>query len=133
MFLNTLEKLMNGRGLNKHSFSLQSGIPYKTIDNFWKKGYDNVKLGTLRKIADFFGVTLDFLIFGEEREVTPEQQLSVLFAKLNKTGKLKTLEYIEDLTENKKYTSVQPTISDDITNELTQDALMILSKQKQRW
>lgn len=64
MFLDNLEKLMNARNLNKHSFSQQSGIPYKTIDNFWKKGCDNVKLTTLKKIAEFFGVTLDYLIFG---------------------------------------------------------------------
>ena len=122
MFLSTLEKLMNERGLNKHSFSLQSGIPYKTIDNFWKKGYDNVKLGTLRKIAAFFGVSLDYLIWGEEREITPEQRLAILFAKLNEVGKLKALEYIEDLSENKKYTDTPPSISDDIINELKKEA-----------
>lgn len=121
MFLLTLEKLMNERGLNKHSFSLQSGIPYKTIDNFWKKGYDNVKLGTLRKIATFFGVSLDYLIWGEERKITPEQKLAIQFTKLNETGKVKALEYIEDLSENKKYTDTQPSISDDILDELTQE------------
>ncbi len=121
MFLLTLEKLMNERGLNKHSFSLQSGIPYKTIDNFWKKGYDNVKLGTLRKIAVFFGVSLDYLVWGEERKVTPEQKLAIQFTKLNETGKIKALEYIEDLSENKKYKDAQPSISDDILSELTQE------------
>ena len=121
MFLLTLEKLMNERGLNKHSFSLQSGIPYKTIDNFWKKGYDNVKLGTLRKIAAFFGVSLDYLVWGEEREVTPEQKLAIQFTKLNETGKIKALEYIGDLSENKKYTDTQPSISDDILDELRQE------------
>ena len=64
MFLENLEKLINENNLNKHSFSQQSGIPYKTIDNFWKKGYDNIKLSTLKKISIFFNVSLDFLIFG---------------------------------------------------------------------
>jgi len=64
MFLHNLEQLMNLHGLNKHSFSKLSGIPYKTIDNFWRKGCENIKLSTLRKISVFFGVTLDSLIFG---------------------------------------------------------------------
>ncbi len=121
MFLKTLEKLMKERGLNKHTFSLQSGIPYKTIDNFWKKGYNNVKLGTLRKIAAFFGVSLDFLIFGEEREITLEQKLTIAFSKLNDTGKAKAIEYIDDLAENKKYISDQHAISNDITKKLNQE------------
>lgn len=68
MFLENLEKLMANHNLNKHSFSLKSGIPYKTIDNFWKKGCDNVKLTTLKRIATFFNVSLDYLIFGSSAE-----------------------------------------------------------------
>ena len=131
MFLNVFNALLEQHGLNKRQFSIQSGIPYTTIDGFYKKGYENIRLGTLRKIATFFDVSLDFLVYGKEREITPAQQLAMMCAKLNDTGQAKAIEYIEDLTENEKYTTKQPTISDDITNELTQDAL-ILSKQKQR-
>lgn len=68
MFLSNLETLMKNHNLNKHSFSVQSGIPYKTIDNFWKKGCDNIKLTTLKRIAEFFNVSLDYLIFGSHIE-----------------------------------------------------------------
>lgn len=60
-FLEKLEMLMKYKGLNKRQLSEGSGIPYSTIDNFWKKGCDNIKLSTLQKLADYFGVTLDFL------------------------------------------------------------------------
>lgn len=83
MFLDNLERLIKARGLNNHSFSQQSGIPYMTIKNFWEKGCDNVKLTTLKKIADFFGVSLDYLIFGNEYlnaniNITKDEQNLVL-------------------------------------------------------
>lgn len=65
-FLDKLDWLMSEHGLNKRSFSLQSGIPYTTVDGFYKKGYENAKVSTLKKIAQYFNVSLDFLIFDEE-------------------------------------------------------------------
>ena len=60
-FLRKLDLLMAERDLNKREFSLQSGIPYMTIINFYKKGSENVKLSTLKKIASFFDVSLDYI------------------------------------------------------------------------
>lgn len=60
-FLEKLEMLMKQKQVNKRQLSIGSDIPYSTIDNLWKKGYDNIKLSTLKKLASFFGVTLDFL------------------------------------------------------------------------
>ena len=65
-FLDKLDWLMSEHGLNKRTFSLQSGIPYTTVDGFYKKGYENAKVSTLKKIASFFNVSLDFLIMDEE-------------------------------------------------------------------
>lgn len=114
MFLDNLTYLIEINGLNKNTFSKESGIPYKTIDNFWKKGCDNVKLSTLKKIAGFFNVSLDFLIFGDTAKIITEQacinlsndenNLITGYRKLNETGKAKVNEYVEDLTCNEKYT-----------------------------
>lgn len=60
-FLEKLEILMVNNNLNKRQLSIRSGIPYSTIDNLWKSGYDNIKLSTLKKLASYFSVTLDFL------------------------------------------------------------------------
>lgn len=65
-FLDKLDFLMESHGMNKNTFAQKSGIPYTTIDGFYKKGYDNVKLSTLRKIAETFNVTLDFLCDEDE-------------------------------------------------------------------
>lgn len=61
-FLEKLDTLMQEKKLNRHSLSKQCGIPYTTIDAFYKKGYENTKMSTLRKLAAFFDVTLDYLI-----------------------------------------------------------------------
>lgn len=120
MFLKNLEMLMNARGLNKHSFSQQSGIPYKTIDNFWKKGCDNVKLTTLKRIASFFGVTLDYLIFGNERSkgsvniTEHEQNLIIAYrAHPDMQPAVNKMLDLETTTSN--------TVENDIVQELKQD------------
>ncbi|MDR2655536.1 MAG: helix-turn-helix transcriptional regulator [Oscillospiraceae bacterium] len=64
-FLEKLDYLMKTHGLNRHSLSNACGVPYTTIDGFYKKGYANAKVPTLKKIASFFGVTLDYLIIDE--------------------------------------------------------------------
>lgn len=60
-FIDKLDKLMEERGLNKASLARESGIPYTTIDGFYKKGTDNVKLSTLRKLSSYFNCSLDYL------------------------------------------------------------------------
>lgn len=60
-FTEKLDVLMAEKGLNRREFSAQSGIPYMTIINFYEKGTDNVKLSTLKKIAVYFGVSLDYI------------------------------------------------------------------------
>lgn len=64
-FLEKLDFLMERYGLNKRSLSQKSNIPYTTIDGWYKKGYEGLKLTTLRKIADYFNTTLDYWILDE--------------------------------------------------------------------
>lgn len=60
-FTDKLDRLMSARGLSRMGLSKESGVPYMTIVNFYEKGSENVKLSTLRKLADFFNVSLDYL------------------------------------------------------------------------
>ena len=77
MFIENIEFLMKQKGINKRTLSAQSGIPYTTIVSFWTVGCDNAKLSTIRKLADYFGVTLDFLIRGKATVVTPSEEIIV--------------------------------------------------------
>lgn len=51
---------MERNNLNKSTLSKACDIPYTTIDGWYKKGYEGLKLTTLRKLAKFFGTSLDF-------------------------------------------------------------------------
>ena len=62
-FLERLEYLMKKHGIKNNSeLSKLSGVPYTTIDGFYKKGYDNVKLSTLRKLSACLDCSIDYLV-----------------------------------------------------------------------
>lgn len=76
MFLKILENLMNERGItNISQLSKLSGVPYMTLKNFWKQGYENIKLSTLRQLTGFFEVSLDYLIYGVDNQYNKNELL----------------------------------------------------------
>lgn len=65
-FLEKLEKLMNEHNLNKSTLSKSCGIPYTTIDGWYKKGFEDMRLSTLKKLAAYFNTTLDFWAYDND-------------------------------------------------------------------
>jgi len=61
-FTEKLDKLMAEKRITKAILSREADIPYTTIDGFYKKGCDNIKLSTLRKLAAYFNCSLDYLV-----------------------------------------------------------------------
>lgn len=59
-FLEKLNYLMKESGLNKSSLAKACDIPYTTIDGWYKRGYEGLKLPTLRKLSDYFNLSLDY-------------------------------------------------------------------------
>lgn len=56
-----LDILMKEKNINKAELARESGVPYTTIDGFYKKGSENAKLSTLKKLCAYFNCSLDFL------------------------------------------------------------------------
>ena len=67
-----LRQLMQTKGLNQRQLSIAANIPYTTLDGICKKNCDNVKLTTLIKLADYFEISLDYLV-GREDQLTIEE------------------------------------------------------------
>ena len=67
-FLEKLDLLMERDHLNRRALSRKAGIPYNTIDNWYKRGYEGLKLSTAGKLAEFFGTTTDFFLREELRD-----------------------------------------------------------------
>ena len=67
-FTDKLDMLMKRQGITRGGLSDKTGIPYNTIIGFYTKGYYNIKLSNLRRIAAFFDVPLDILA-DDERDL----------------------------------------------------------------
>lgn len=62
------EKLCRERGVSVYRVCEETGIKTSAM-SAWKKGKYNFKQEKLQLIADFFGVSVDYLRTGEEPEV----------------------------------------------------------------
>lgn len=124
-FLQKLDFMMERYSLNKRTLSQNSGIPYTTIDGWYKKGYEGMKISTLRTLSGYFNTVLDFWIqdditdpsYGKNallEKNTPlysseaEEQLIALNRKLNTEGQEKLLDYADDLVASGKYIKSNP-------------------------
>lgn len=61
------EKLMKEKGVTAYRVSKDTGVPRATLSE-WKKGRYTPKLDKLQLIADYFGVTVGYLMTGEKPE-----------------------------------------------------------------
>ena len=56
-----LDMLMSRSGLTRGSLAKAADIPYTTVVGLYDKGYDNVKLSTLKKLAAALDTTIEYL------------------------------------------------------------------------
>ena len=61
------ENLCNKNNVTPYRVCKETGLTTATISN-WKAGRNTPKQDKLQKIADYFGVTLEYLMTGEEKE-----------------------------------------------------------------
>ncbi len=66
--LTKLDKLMREKRINKAQLSRDTGIPYTTISSLYHKGYENIRLSTLQKLADYFECSLDYIVDMQDRQ-----------------------------------------------------------------
>lgn len=85
-------KLLQIRNTTAYQVCKATGIASSTISD-WKNGKSTPKQDKLKKIADYFGVTLDYLMTGEESE-TPK-----LESEVNTVVRIKALRKEKGLTQ----------------------------------
>lgn len=61
------ERLLEERRITATDVSRETGIP-RSIFTDWKKGRSKPKADKLQKIADYFGVSIEYLTTGEQPE-----------------------------------------------------------------
>lgn len=60
-------KLLQTYGVTPYKVSKETGVSQSTLSD-WKLGKITPKSDTMKKIADYFGVTVDYLMTGKEIE-----------------------------------------------------------------
>lgn len=67
------EQLLQKHGVTSYKVAKEAGVTQTALSN-WKSGRSTPTTKTLQKIADYFGVTIDYLMTGkdesEKKEVT---------------------------------------------------------------
>lgn len=69
------ERLLNERGVTAYRVAKETGVTTATLTN-WKKGNYTPKQDKLQKIADYFGVTIEYLMTGKNRSEVPSPVLT---------------------------------------------------------
>lgn len=67
------EQLLQKHGITAYKVSKDTGVTQTSLSN-WKAGRNTPSAKTLQKIADYFGVSVDYLMTGKEdvKEKAPE-------------------------------------------------------------
>ena len=87
-------KLLQERGITAYRVSMDTGVPQSTLSG-WKQGLSRPKYESMRKIADYFGVTVDYLTGKSEekkKSVLPEEngldeEFIRSYSRLNETNR----------------------------------------------
>ena len=67
------EQLLQKYGVTAYKVSKETGITQSTLSD-WKRGRSTPKTENMKKIADYFGVTVEYLMTGKNlpKEKAPE-------------------------------------------------------------
>lgn len=115
------EKLCAEKGVTPYRVCKETGLTTSTISN-WKAGRYTPKADKLQKIADFFGVSIEFLMGAEEKE-----ESSIYYTNEE------TAAIAQDIFENKELRLLFDAARDAEPEDLTAVHSMLLAlKRKER-
>ena len=69
-FLNNLENLMENKKINRSELAKAIGIAPSTINAWYTKDFKGITLKNLSKLASFFDVSMEALVYGEKPSLT---------------------------------------------------------------
>jgi len=69
------EQLLQKYGVTAYKVSKETGVTQSTLSD-WKRGRSTPKTNNMKKIADYFGVSLDYIMTGKEESRKKETNLT---------------------------------------------------------
>lgn len=91
------EQLLQKYGVTAYKVSKETGITQSTLSD-WKRGRSTPKTENMKKIADYFGVTVEYLMTGKN---VPKEKAPELTARDERDIK-KDLDSLREKLENKE-------------------------------
>ena len=116
-------KLLQSYGVTPYKVSKETGISQSTLSD-WKTGKITPKSDTMKKLADYFNVSVDYLMTGKEKEGGETYYLND-----------ETAEMAQQLFENRNLRVLFDAAKDATPEDLktTYDMLMALKKKERGW
>ena len=113
-FTQKLDHLMSQRGMSRGALSRATGIPYTTIVSFYEKGYENIKLSNVKKLASFFEVPLEYLCddTADFPDFDTENEFAKRYAALSERGRSIVDGVIEGLLDLEAPEEEEPEIAE---------------------
>lgn len=104
MYYEYFEKLCEKNNVKPGTVGRATGIETSTLSN-WKKGGYTPKLEKMKLIAEYFGVSIDYLVTGKEKEDAPifnkdHVELIGMYSRLNETQKKAVFDLLRSFLEN---------------------------------
>lgn len=69
-FLDNLENLMENKKINRSELAKAIGIAPSTINAWYTKDFKGITLKNLSKLASYFDVSMEALVYGEKPSLT---------------------------------------------------------------
>lgn len=92
-------KLLQEHGMSVYQFSKATGIAQSTLSD-WKRGKSRPRNDKLKKIADYFGVSVDYLL-GRVEQTKNEPATTQSDSELDDLDKL-LMDFVHRLTADQK-------------------------------
>lgn len=100
------ERLLKAKGLTASAISKATGVSTSTFTD-WKKGRYTPKADKMQKIADFLGVSVEYLTTGNQPQAVnlseSDMELLNMLSYLNAEGRERVIEYASDLVMSGRY------------------------------
>lgn len=115
------EQLLQKQHLTAYKVSKETGITQSTLSD-WKRGRSTPKTENMKKIADYLGVSVDYLMTGKEKEGGEKYYLND-----------ETAQMAQKIFENKELRMLFDAAQDAAPEDLEAAHTMILAlKRKER-
>lgn len=110
MFQKRLQELLEERQIRYNALAQKTGIPVTTLSNYINRG-SSPSITQLRALADFFDVSVDYLIGREDDLISysqnnvftnKEKRLLKAFMQLDEDAQEKLISDVENVINNKR-------------------------------